>query len=87
MVYKGTLDDQKEVAIKKFKVINENCREEFVNEIIILSQINHRNIVRLVGCCLDADVPMLVYEFISRGTLSEFLHGSDRRSPIHLDLA
>ncbi|CAM0877870.1 unnamed protein product [Alopecurus aequalis] len=86
MVYRGTLDDQKEVAIKKSKVINDNCREEFVNEIIILSQINHRNIVRLVGCCLDADVPMLVYEFISHGTLSEFLHGADRRSPIHLDL-
>ena len=58
----GTLDDHKEVAIKKSKVINDDCREEFVNEIIILSQINHRNIVRLLGCCLDVDVPMLVYE-------------------------
>jgi serine/threonine protein kinase len=79
MVYKGTLDDQKEVAIKKSKVINNDCREEFVNEIIILSQINHRNIVRLIGCCLDVDVPMLVYEFVSRGTLSEFVHNADRR--------
>ncbi|KAK1642516.1 hypothetical protein QYE76_060321 [Lolium multiflorum] len=87
MVYKGTLDDQKEVAIKKSKVINDDCREEFVNEIIILSQINHRNIVRLIGCCLDVDVPMLVYEFVSRGTLSEFIHSTDyRRSPIPLDL-
>jgi len=87
MVYRGTLDDQKEVAIKKSKVINDNCREEFVNEIIILSQINHRNIVRLIGCCLDVDVPMLVYEFVSRGTLSEFIHRTDhRRSPIPLDL-
>jgi serine/threonine protein kinase len=87
MVYKGTLDDQKEVAIKKSKVINNDCREEFVNEIIILSQINHRNIVRLIGCCLDVDVPMLVYEFVSRGTLSEFIHNADRRrSPIPLGL-
>jgi serine/threonine protein kinase len=87
MVYKGTLDDQKEVAIKKSKVINNDCREEFVNEIIILSQINHRNIVRLIGCCLDVDVPMLVYEFVSRGTLSEFVHNADRRkSPIPLGL-
>ncbi|XP_072148573.1 wall-associated receptor kinase 4 [Setaria viridis] len=45
MVYRGTLDDHTEVAIKKSKVINDDCREEFVNEIIILSQINHRNIV------------------------------------------
>ncbi|KAM0896177.1 hypothetical protein ACQ4PT_023353 [Festuca glaucescens] len=86
MVYRGTLDDEKEVAIKKSKVINDNCREDFVNEIIILSQINHRNIVRLLGCCLEVDVPMLVYEFISNGTLSEFLHSNDRKSVIPLDL-
>ncbi|XP_045085279.1 wall-associated receptor kinase 5-like [Aegilops tauschii subsp. strangulata] len=84
MVYRGTLDDQKEVAIKKSKAINADWREEFVNEIIILSQINHRNIVRLLGCCLDVDVPMLVYEFVSHGTLSQFLHGADRRLPIPL---
>jgi serine/threonine protein kinase len=86
MVYRGTLDDNKEVAIKKSKVIDTNCREEFVNEIIILSQINHRNIVRLLGCCLEVDVPMLVYEFISNGTLFEFLHGNESRSPAPLDL-
>ncbi|KQK12226.1 hypothetical protein BRADI_1g02290v3 [Brachypodium distachyon] len=86
MVYRGTLDDQKEAAIKKSKVISEDWREEFVNEIIILSQINHRNIVRLLGCCLDVDVPMLVYEFVPGGTLSEFLHGADHISPIPLDL-
>ncbi|KAL6847112.1 hypothetical protein ACP4OV_022965 [Aristida adscensionis] len=86
MVYRGNLDDGKEVAIKKSKVINDDCREEFVNEIIVLSQINHRNIVRLLGCCLNVDVPMLVYEFVSNGTLSDFLHHADSRSPIPLDL-
>nr|XP_045084253.1 wall-associated receptor kinase 2-like [Aegilops tauschii subsp. strangulata] len=86
MVYRGTLGDGKEVAIKKSKVINDDCREEFVNEIIILSQINHRNIVRLLGCCLEVDVPMLVYEFVSNGTLFEFLHSNDHKSIIPLDL-
>jgi hypothetical protein len=51
MVYRGTLDDNKEVAIKKSKLKDDDSREEFVNEIIILSQINHRNIVRLLGGC------------------------------------
>ncbi|CAD6269317.1 unnamed protein product [Miscanthus lutarioriparius] len=61
-------------------------REEFVNEIIILSQINHRNIVRLLGCCLEVDAPMLVYDYISNGTLFEFLYVNESRSPIPLDL-
>jgi serine/threonine protein kinase len=86
MVNRGTLDDNKEVSIKKSKLKNDDSREEFVNEIIILSQINHRNIVRLLGCCLEVDVLMLVYEYISNGTLFEFLHVNQSRPPIPLDL-
>ncbi|XP_031273743.1 putative wall-associated receptor kinase-like 16 [Pistacia vera] len=85
-VYKGFLTDNTPVAIKMSKTIDESQIEQFVNEVVVLSQINHRNVVRLLGCCLETEVPLLVYEFVSNGTLFEHIHDKDKAPTISWEI-
>ncbi|EMS59546.1 Wall-associated receptor kinase 3 [Triticum urartu] len=83
VVYRGVLPGaggSTTVAIKRSRVADEKQLKEFSKEMLILSQINHRNVVKLLGCCLEVEVPMLVYEYVPNGSLHRYIHGGGGKS-------
>ncbi|GMN27406.1 hypothetical protein TIFTF001_001633 [Ficus carica] len=85
-VYKGMLTDGRVVAVKLSKPLEENQVKNFINVVIILSKINHRNVVKISGCCLESKLPMLVYEFIPNGTLFDYIQGKNEEIPFSWDV-
>lgn len=74
-VYKGCLPDGKELAVKILKP-TENAAKEFVQEIEIITSLNHKNLISLFGLCFEDNKLLLVYDFLYRGSLEENLHGN-----------
>ncbi|CAN6325997.1 unnamed protein product [Urochloa humidicola] len=78
-VYRGCTDDGKELAVKVLKP-SDNVTKDFVSEIEILSCVEHRNAMSLVGFCVDGGRLMLVYDYMPRGSLEEMLHGENNKA-------
>lgn len=74
-VYKATLQDGTTVAIKRSQKGSKQGGVEFKTEIEMLSRVHHKNLVELIGFCFEKGERMLVYEYISNGTLTENLSG------------
>lgn len=63
------------VAVKKLNISNNRAKTEFESEVKLISNVHHRNLIRLLGCCNKGSELLLVYEYMANGSLDKFLHG------------
>ncbi|KAH6828229.1 hypothetical protein C2S53_014344 [Perilla frutescens var. hirtella] len=79
-VYKATLKNGNMVAVKKLNISYNRAKADFESEVRLISNVHHRNLVRLLGCCSKGSELLLVYEYMSNGSLDRFLYGDKRGS-------
>ncbi|XP_057468616.1 cold-responsive protein kinase 1-like isoform X2 [Actinidia eriantha] len=77
-VYKGTLKNGTVVAVKKLAIGSSRAQADFATEVKLISNVHHRNILRLLGCCSKGPELLLVYDCMANGSLDKFLYGERR---------
>ncbi|CAL9154583.1 unnamed protein product [Musa hybrid cultivar] len=85
-VYYGVMEDGIEVAVKLLTREDQSGDREFIAEVEMLSRLHHRNLVKLIGICIEGGIRCLVYEFVRNGSVESHLHGADKmKGPLDWD--
>ncbi|KAK2630851.1 hypothetical protein QOZ80_UnG0722820 [Eleusine coracana subsp. coracana] len=74
-VYHATLDDGRQVAVKKLDASENEPNDEFLKQVSLASKLKHENLVEMMGYCVDGTYRILAYEFATMGSLHDVLHG------------
>ncbi|KAJ7951628.1 Protein kinase family protein [Quillaja saponaria] len=80
LVYSAILEDGRNVAVKTLKRCDQHGGREFLAEVEMLSHLHHKNLVKLIGICIDNHTRCLVYELVPNGSVESHLHGSDKET-------
>lgn len=80
IVYKGVLNDGRDVAVKVLKRDDRRGGREFLAEVEMLSRLHHRNLVKLIGICIEKQTRCLVYELVPNGSVESHLHSKQNCS-------